>query len=222
MQGKILVIDGADGSGKATQTRLLYERLRQEGMRVEMLDFPRYEENMFGTLIRECLDGKHGDFMNISPKIASALYAADRFESRGRIQAWLDDGVVVLLDRYVSANMMHQGAKITDTTERDAFLSWLDTMEYEVFKLPRPHAIIYLEVPYKVRKRLVSQDTARSSMDIAEQDDMHQMATEACAKCITESNNAWYTVSCVSDDVLRSKDAIHEDVYTLARAILQE
>ena len=222
MSGKILVIDGADGSGKATQVALLYDRLRGEGRRVEKLDFPRYEENFFGKLIRECLDGEHGDFMSLSPKIASALYAADRFESSRRIQTWIDEGALVLLDRYVSANMMHQGAKISDTEERNAFLAWLDIMEHEVFKVPRPQAIVYLEVPHEVRKQLVSNDASRHQVDIAEQDDMHQTASDACAKRITESSSTWHTIACVTNGVLRPKEEIHEDVYALARAILQE
>ena len=114
MKGKLIVIDGGDGAGKATQAALLVKQLRADGHAVETLDFPQYTQNTFGELIRECLDGKRGDFMAVDPRIASTLYAADRFESKPRLEQWLSEGKVIILDRYVSSNMMHQGAKIDD------------------------------------------------------------------------------------------------------------
>jgi dTMP kinase len=220
MRGKLIVIDGADGSGKATQTTLLHERLQQEGRRVEKLDFPRYTENFFGKLIRECLDGKHGDFLSVHPKIASALYAADRFESRERIESWLDEGITVILDRYVSANMMHQGSKIQDEEELATFLSWLDEMEHGVFKVPRPDVIIYLDVPHATRRRLYENDTTRTSIDLAEQDHAHQLASERCAGKIASYSNDWRTIGCTHETGLRPREEIHEDIYSMVSGIL--
>lgn len=220
MNGKLIVIDGADGSGKATQTALLYDRLTREGHAVARLDFPQYTDNFFGKLIRECLDGKHGDFMSIHPKIASALYAADRFESSERIYGWLREGTHVILDRYVSANMMHQGSKIRDEAELQSFLTWLDEMEHGVFKVPRPHMIVYLDVPHAVRKKLVAQDTTRKNVDLAEQNDDHQIASETCARKIVSSANDWHMVMCTNDDTLRPREDIHEDIYQLVQKIL--
>lgn len=217
MLGKLIVIDGADGSGKATQATLLYERLQREGRRVEKLDFPRYTDNFFGALLRECLDGKCGDFMSIHPKIVSALYAADRFESSGVINAWLETGTIVILDRYVSANMMHQGSKVRDEDELVTFLAWLDQMEHGVFKIPRPHRIVYLDVPHDIRKELVSKDAMRGIADLAERDHDHQRASEKCAEKIAKLSNDWHVVSCIEEGVLREKNAIHEDIYTLVQ-----
>src|SRR3989338_976953 len=131
-KGTLIVIDGTDGSGKATQTELLVKRLIQTGLKVRKIDFPQYTQNMFGRLIRECLDGKHGDFIAMDPRIASTLYAVDRFESAKEIMAWIDEGYVVVTDRYVSANQIHQGGKIKDDILRKEFIEWLETMEFGV------------------------------------------------------------------------------------------
>ena len=112
--GNFLVIEGSDGAGKATQTDLLVKRLRDEGRRVKTIDFPRYRDNHFGKLLRDCLDGKHGDFLKLDPRITSLVYAADRFESSKQIRRWLEEGADVVADRYVSANMLHQGSKISE------------------------------------------------------------------------------------------------------------
>ncbi len=147
--GKLIVIDGIDGSGKATQVALLKKRLQQEGVRVKTIDFPRYYNNFFGGLIGEYLSGKYGDFIAMDPRVASVLYAADRFESSKEIKKWLDEGYVVLADRYVSANQIHQAGKIDEPKVRKEFLAWLDTMEYEVFQIPRPDLVVYLDVPLR-------------------------------------------------------------------------
>lgn len=220
MQGKLIVIDGADGSGKKTHARMLSERLRGEGHSVETLDFPRYTENFFGKFIRECLDGKHGDFMSMNPRVASALYAADRFESSARLVEWLEAGAIVILDRYVSANMLHQGAKITDEQELAEFLAWLDHMEHEVFRIPRPHLIVHLDVPFRVRRILVQNDSTRASIDLAELDEAHQIASEECARRLVAQSNDWRSIQCTEGTTLRPIEDIHEDVYRLVSSVI--
>ena len=219
MSGKIIVIDGGDGAGKATQVQLLAKRLEREGQVVETLDFPNYEQNTFGKLIRECLDGKRGDFMATDPRIASTLYAADRFESKPKIERWLQEGKTIILDRYVSANMMHQGAKIPDHESLESFLSWLDHMEHEVFGLPRPSIIIYLAVPHEVRSRLKAQAVTEQKhnvgKDLAEINTEHQENTEARARRIIKSRNNWRQVICTDGDEMRSREDIHEEIYQI-------
>ncbi len=220
MEGKLIVIDGTDGSGKATQAKLLHDRLEREGKQVATLDFPRYTENFFGKFIRECLDGEYGNFLEVHPKIASVLYASDRFESVERISRWLEAGTTVILDRYVSANMIHQGAKFTDEIKLTDFLAWLDEMEHGVYKIPRPDIIIYLDVPYAIRKELVSKDTSRKVADFVEQDDVHQLASEKCAQKVASLSKGWHTVLCTHEGMLRTREDIHEDVHTIVQAIL--
>ena len=222
-QGVLIVLDGADGSGKATQTRLLVERLKAEGKEVQTLDFPQYTQNMAGTLLRECLDGKRGDFMHMDARIASMLYAVDRFESKDKIQGWLDEGAVVVLDRYVSANMMHQGAKIADADEVKNFLSWLDTLEHRVFKIPRPDIILYLDVPLEDRMRMVKEavqegkESKGERVDVAEADIEHQYTAGERAKEIVRSQNNWKQIICTQEGAMRTREGIHEEIYELLR-----
>ena len=220
-RGKLIVLDGGDGAGKATQVRLLVARLKAEGRVVETLDFPQYTQNFFGKLLRECLDGARGDFMAVDPRIASTLYAADRFESKSRLEEWLSAGAVVILDRYVSSNMMHQGAKIADEADMQHFLNWLDEMEHGVFAIPRPDLIVYLDVPYKTRFSLIASDTTRAKIDTAEADMAHQVACEARARAIVARYNNWKSVRCTRNEQMREKEAIHEDVYVHVAHALQ-
>jgi dTMP kinase len=211
--GNLLVIEGSDGAGKATQTALLVDRLRTDGRQVETIDFPRYTQNHIGNLLRECLDGKRGDFLTLDPHITSLIYAADRFESSKLIRQWLASGVDVVADRYVSANMLHQGAKIDDEAKRTAFFKWLDTTEHGVFEIPRPDIIVYLDVPYQMRKRMMEEDTNRTTLDIAEVDQRYQTAHEKSAEHLNRLIDSWHHILCTQAGEMRSREEIHEDVY---------
>jgi dTMP kinase len=212
--GKLIVIDGADGAGKATQTKLLVDRLRAEGQLVETMSFPNYDANVFGQLIKECLQGKRGDFAALDARIASTLYAADRFESRPQLAAWLAAGKVVILDRYVSSNMLHQGSKMVgDEAGLRDFLAWNDRVEHEIFGMPRPDLIVYLDVPYEVRKNLMHHDGVRGELDEVEKDVEYQLAAEACAQELLASLNNWQRISCVAEGALLGREVIHEAVY---------
>src|SRR3989344_9179485 len=179
-RGKLIVIDGIDGSGKATQVKLLAEKLKQLKIPVKTIDFPHYDDNFFGKLIGEYLSGAYGDFIQTDPRVASVLYAADRFESSQQIKNWLAQGFVVIADRYVSANQIHQGGKIADNKKRQDFLRWLDQMEYEIFKIPRPDLVIYLDVPLAVSQAWLEQKAAvrrkkylKGRRDVAEDNLLH-------------------------------------------------
>ncbi|MFT7557940.1 MAG: dTMP kinase [Planctomycetota bacterium] len=216
LQGKLIVVDGIDGSGKATQTKLLIERLQGEGVRVMTLDFPQYYDNFFGKLIGECLKGAYGDFIGIHPKIVSVLYAADRWESSKKIQGWLDDGYTVVLDRYVSANQIHQAGKIMDEEERKDFLQWLATMEYEIMSIPKPDLTVYLDVPIEtVEKLLVGKEESygKDGEDQAEKDFIHQEYSRQSAMGMANTKEDWVMISCVSEGELQSRKEIHEQIY---------
>lgn len=221
-RGRLIVIDGTDGSGKATQVRLLRERLARDGVRVQAIDFPQYRENHFGRLIRECLDGKHGDFLSVSPRIASVLYAADRWECSQKIARWLDDGYTVIADRYVSANQIHQGAKIHDEEARREFLAWLDRMEYDTFKIPRPDAVFFLDVPTRISSVLLVKKSAevskwdsstKGAVDLAESDAAHQEHARESALRLIAEGNVWHRIECVAGDTLLPAEIIAERVY---------
>jgi len=220
--GTLLVIDGADGAGKATQTKLLVERLRADGLLVETMSFPGYERNVFGKLIKDCLLGQHGDFAALDPRIASTLYAADRFESRPQLVEWLNAGKVVVLDRYVSSNMLHQGSKMVENESAlREFLAWNDHVEHVTFGMPRPEAILYLDVPFSVRAELMAKDAVRGVLDVVEKDEAYQKAAEDCAKQLLASLNNWQTIGCTEGDTLKSIEKVHELVYAAAVAVVQ-
>lgn len=214
-QGKLIVIDGGDNVGKATQADLLMRRLVEEGVQVGKLDFPRYAQNTFGHLLQDCLHGRCGDFMNIDPRITATLYAADRFESKQQLVDWLEEGRTVVLDRYVSANMLHQGAKIDNPDERQEFFKWLDHVEYEIFGLPRPDITVYLHVPPEESARLLEFVTQIGGKvpDLAEADRVHQEKVAACAEYLSTSAQQWVRIECMDESGLRTREAIHEDVY---------
>ena len=226
-RGKLIVLDGTDGSGKATQVAKLKDRLLSEGLFVKSLDFPRYYDNFFGALVGECLRGEHGDWAHTDPKIASVIYAADRFESSQQIREWLGAGNIVILDRYVSSNQIHQGGKINDEKERRDFMSWLDTMEHEIFGIPRPDIILYLNVPVAItQKLLILKGNKESKKYLEGRGDQHEhniehleSARESGLKMIAENNN-WQKIECTENDEILSIETIHQRIYEKIKEII--
>ncbi len=199
-EGVLIVIDGLDGSGKATQQKQLAKRLKADGYKVKLIDFPRYKDNFIGAFIGDCLAGKHGAWDKIDPYIASVIYAADRFEASGEIKRWLDQGYIVIADRYVSANQIYQGGKIADDTQRYRFLKWLDQLEFEVFKIPRPDVVFFLDVPVEVSMQLSKRSRKVYLKD--DQKDLHEtnldiqiQAYKSAIKMVRSFNN-WVTITC--------------------------
>lgn len=219
MAGTLIVIDGIDSSGKATQAKLLANRLLSEGKNVERIEFPRYGVPVFGELLGECLAGKHGDFAHLDPKIASTLYALDRYEAKTRIAEWLSKGSIIISDRYTSSNQIHQGGKIIDKEKREAFLSWITRMEYEVLGIPKPERTIYLRVPVETSLALLTNEREKknaaldtSGLDVVEKDRMYVERSFESAEELAHKES-WKTIECVAGGALRSPEEIAEEVY---------
>lgn len=222
-KGVFIVLDGNDGSGKATQAKLLAERLKKEGIDYEAFDFPSYNRNFFGTLLAACLAGKCGDFANLDPKIASTLYALDRFEETPRIKHALDQGKVVITDRFSSSNQIHQGGKIPGTEEREEFLIWLDGMEHSVLGVPKPDAVIYFHVPLALSLKLLDEKREAKNTegkDVVERDREYLERSYEAAKWLSERQSNWHVIECAEGGEMRSREAIHEDVYRVVRGLL--
>jgi dTMP kinase len=211
-KGSLIVIEGGDASGKATQSSLLAERLRAEGHEVAELDFPQYHENQVGALLKECLNGEHGGFMHVDARLASVLYATDRRESLPQIQTWLKEGKTVLLDRYTTANMLHQGAKIENAEKRSMVLNWIYHLEHTIMELPKPDMIVYLDVPASVRLELIR--TTRQVHDLAETDTDHQAAVDTIIPDVLSMYPKTARIECVEEGKLKSQQAIAEAVFT--------
>lgn len=228
-KGSLIVIDGSDGSGKATQTKLLVEALGKEGKDVKSIDFPRYDTNLVGELIGECLAGEHGDFASFDPKVASVLYAADRFESSKQIQEWIAGGSIVITDRYVSANQIHQGGKIYDPEEKKEFLLWLDKLEYGIFEIPRPDVVLYLDVPAPTTKKLLAENKEEMKKkkeylkrreDVVESDDTYIENSIKSATQIVKERNEWCRIQCTEGGELLSRESIHRKVLKEVKKII--
>ncbi|MBV9349717.1 MAG: deoxynucleoside kinase [Patescibacteria group bacterium] len=223
-RGKLIVIDGTDGVGKATQTKLLVARLKREGVKVKTLDFPQYYDNFFGHFIGAMLTGQYGDFLHMDPFVASVMYAADRFESKPKIEKWLRKGYTIVLDRYVSANQLHQAGKIKDPKKRKYFLKWLDTMEYTVFGLPRPDLIIYLHLPLQsVLKLLKQKDSTRKKRyakgrkDTVEADPAYLSAAQESALKMIAASPQWKKIECEGKNGILPREKIHDLIYSAIR-----
>ncbi|MEI6280785.1 MAG: dTMP kinase [bacterium] len=227
-KGKFIVIDGTDGSGKATQVKLLVESLRGEGRKVKVIDFPEYYSNFFGKFIGHCLSEQYYNFIKVHPKIASVLYAADRFESRDKIYKWLKDGNIVIADRYASANQIHQGGKISNAKKREGFLKWLDEMEYKVFKIPRPDAVFYLSVPVPIVMKLMKDRNKNSDRgylgkkkDVHEKDVNFLENSRKSALWLAKTQKGWTKIECVKNDVLDTRENIHKEIYEKVKKIIK-
>jgi dTMP kinase len=224
--GAFIVLDGNDGSGKATQAKLLGDRLTSVGTASEKIDFPAYHRNFFGTLIGECLKGEHGDFLHMDPKIASSLYAFDRLESTPYILESIKKGRVVISDRFTSSNQIHQGGKIESEEERKLFLAWLDTMEHDVLSIPRPDAIIYLRVPVETSLELLSKKREAKigglevgQKDTVEEDREYLDRSYSTANWLASCESNWHVVECFIDGALRRPKDISEEVFKIVQLI---
>lgn len=217
-QGALFVIDGTDGSGKATQTKMLAERFRSEGRDVETISFPRYGVPGY-ALVENYLAGKYGkDAKRVNAKAGSVLYAADRFDASVDIHQWLKDGKIVIIDRYAGSNMGHQGSKISDPDERKAFIEWNDELEHDIFGIPRPNVNVVLLVPPEISQKLAHQGASEKTKvkgDIHEADFEHLSATARTYREITEMFSNFIPIECVNGDVLRSREDIHEEVWRI-------
>lgn len=210
-KGIFIVIDGTDGSGKETQTNLLIKKLKESGHDTERVDFPRYGQKSAG-LAEEYLNGKFGTAREVGPYRASIFYACDRYAASFDIKNWLNQGKVVIANRYVSSNMGHQAGKIENQQERDRFLKWLDDLEFNIFEIPRPDLIILLYMPPALGQQLVDKKAPRDYVggkkrDIHEADLQHlKDATEAYLYVAKKFD--WPIIECVPDGRLISPEEI--------------
>lgn len=221
-RGKFIVIDGTDGTGKATQTDLLVEELKHAGYDVQLTDFPQYGSKSAG-LAEEYLAGKYGQ---VSPEAASIFYAVDRFDASFKIREWLEQGKIVISNRYVTANAGHQGGKIQDETARLKYFRWLNNLEYEIFGIPKPDLNIILHIPVDITLKLMAERRKNSTegsvhkkKDLHEGDKGHLENAEKAYLEIAKLFPNTKLIECVSGKELLSREEVHNKVWELVRRI---
>lgn len=220
-KGVFIVVDGTDGSGKATQTKQLVERLAREEYSVETIAFPQYGNKSCGP-VEEYLEGKYGDANDVGPYKGSVLYAVDRFDASKTIKKWLDDGKVVIADRYVGSNMGHQGSKITDPKERKAFFEWAMQFEHELMRIPRPDVNLVLHVPAETTVELTKDRALKSNLshDVHEADIAHLKAAEQTYIEMTKQFEEFHLIECMEQDQLLTPENIHELIWDYVQTYL--
>ena len=221
MKGKLIVFEGTDGSGKATQTAMLCQRLEQEGIPYRKLTFPRYGKPS-AAMVEEYLQGKLGKKpSDVNAYAASMFYAMDRYASYK--QDWGDfynAGGLIVADRYTTSNAVHQASKLPDE-ERREFLEWLFDLEYRLLGLPAPDLVFYLDMPTEVTEKLMRRREMAegSAADIHEQDAAYLRACRDNARAIADACG-WRMVNCARDGEPRMVEDIHGEVYHLVTGLL--
>lgn len=216
--GKLFAIEGTDGSGKQTQFNKLCERLTKEGVDFRTVSFPNYDSES-SSLVKMYLSGQFGkNPKDVSPYIASTFYAADRyatFKLQG-LEEYYNNGGIILADRYTTANMVHQTGKISDSVERQKFLDWLLDFEFNLYGLPAPTRVFFLNMPVEFALNLIkdreNKFTHGTQKDIHERDSSHLIDSYNAACSLVDKYN-WYEVKCVKDNQIRSIEDIHEEIY---------
>ena len=221
--GKLIVLEGTDGSGKSTQFQRLTARLEQEGRSFQRLVFPQYSEPS-SALIRMYLGGEFGGKpSDVNAYAASAFYSVDRYASYKKVWGdWYEQGGLVISDRYTTSNAVHQTSKEPPEKQRD-FLKWLYDFEYDKLGLPRPDLVIYLDVPTDFTEKLMR----RREVDTHTHADIHEKDLAYLATCRRTGKAAadyygWTVIQCVEDGNMRSIEDIHEEIYRHVAACLEE
>jgi len=225
-KGRLIVIDGADGSGKTTQAELLIDYLKSKNIPVEYYDFPQYYDSFHGKIVARLLRGEFGKLDQISPYLASLAYALDRASVKDEMQAFLNSGGYIIANRYATSNMAHQAAKFKDESKRQEYLDWEYELEYEVHKIPKEDLVIYLHVPWEFSRKLMEKksQTHREWLkgkmkDIAEKNDQHQKDSIEMYLKLAKKYPHWTIINCIENNQLLSKEEIHEKIVRIINSL---
>ncbi len=219
--GKLFVIDGTDGSGKQTQFKKLIERLESENIDFKTVSFPNYDSPS-SSLVKMYLAGDFGkNAKEVSPYIASTFYAADRYATfQTGFKEYYNNGGIILADRYTTANMVHQAGKISDKKERDKFMDWLYYLEFNLYGLPKPTEVFFLNMPVEKSLELMkdreNKITKESKKDIHESDTEHLKDAYNSACEVAKEYN-WNEINCIKEEKIRTIEDIHEEIYAIVK-----
>ena len=221
--GTLIAIEGIDGSGKHTQAKLLEHTLASQGYTVYATGFPQYD-SWFGNMVGKFLNGELGSLESVDPHFSALLYAGDRFEAKSRIQSALNEGKIVLVDRYVASNLAHQVAR-APVEQRSEFLRWIEHLEYFIYGMPRENLILYLRVPPSQAQKLVGQkgerNYTRATHDLLEKSLRHLEDAAEMYDMLSRSK-PWATVQCfdAQSRSLRIPEEISREVHCAVQSVL--
>jgi len=231
--GKLIVIEGLDGSGKSTQTNLLISHLKKEGYKTAKIDFPQHGTKSAG-LVDEYLNGKYGSSEEVGPYQASIFYACDRYDASFKIRKWLKEGRMVVSDRYVASNIGHQGGKIKNKKERKRFLKWLYNLEYNIFGIPKPDITFILKTSPKLAREMAPKITdkekkkkriaylGRKIKDIHERDLSHLTKTlNSYLETAREFPKEFKMIECIKNNKFISPEIIHQEIIKIVNRKLR-
>ena len=208
----MIAIEGCDSSGKRTQAKLLFERLKKEGKDAILVSFPRYE-TFFGKLVKKYLSGDFGSLGEVKPEFASLLYSLDRYNAMPFLEHQLQGGKILICDRYEASNVAHQAAKFRGE-EQGKFIEWLSSVES---RLPRPQATVFLDLPVETSIKLMKSRSREK--DIHEANKPYLEATRHVYQKLAKKQN-WIVVDCSSKDGIRSIQEIHKEVWEKLQGFL--
>lgn len=223
-RGTLIAIEGIDGSGKHTQAKLLEHSLLSKGYSVYATAFPQYD-SWFGHMVGKFLNGDFGPLESVDPRFTAMLYAGDRFEAKPRLLSALNDGKVVLIDRYVGSNLAHQVAR-SAAEKRSEFLRWIEYLEYTIYGLPRENLILYLRVPPSQSQKLVAakseRNYTRATHDLQEKSLRHLEDAAEMYDMLSRSR-PWATIQCYDahSNSLRMPEDIAAEVLTAVQSVLE-
>ena len=222
--GKLIVIDGTDGSGKQTQMEILENKLKKEKIDYRKISFPNYASPS-SSLVKMYLSGEFGqDAKKVSPYIASTFFAADRYATyKKELEEYYEIGVLILADRYTTANMVHQAGKIKNEAERKNFLDWLWDLEFNLYKIPVPTKVFFLDMPPEYTIKLIENRKNKFAnneiKDIHERDTEHLQASyEAACKLAKDYN--WVKINCIHNGEIRTREEIGKEIFNIVKEIL--
>ena len=224
MRGKLIVIEGTDCSGKETQTKLLKNRFEKEGIECVRYSFPNYESPT-GKIVGGPYLGKSyisscwfpEGAVNVDPHVSSLYYAADRLYNIGKINDILNKGINVILDRYVYSNLAHQGGKIKDKVERKNMYNWLNTLEFDLLKLPEADIKVFLHMPYEVSREL-----KKGREEIPDEHEASKEHLLQAEESYVEIANIYgfKTINCNDGNSPRKIEDINEELYVYVKGLI--
>ena len=225
--GKLIAVDGVDASGKQTHTQMLYEKLKNDGYNVKKISFPDYDSPS-SSLVKMYLSGDFGENPDdVNAYAASSFFAADRFASfrTDWKKDYLLPDTIIIADRYVSSNMIHQASKIEDEKEKNKFLDWLCELEFEIYQIPKPDMTFFLDMPVEYAKKLMvdreNKFDNEASKDIHERNGDYLLKSYKNA-CDIAKRFLWNTISCVKDGQIRTIDEINNEMYISLKNLINK